>query len=52
MNVHMNASFPIVPIAVAVAGTLLYAITSKEPWKELGRAAMWTGLLVAVWHSV
>jgi hypothetical protein len=47
MNLHMNAHFPIVPVAVAVTGLLLLALVEKKPWNELGRAALWAGMFAA-----
>lgn len=37
---------PLVPAVVAVSGTLIYALADNGKAVEIGRALMWTGLLV------
>ncbi len=32
MNVHMNAHFPVVPVACAAIGAVVLAVTGKQPW--------------------
>lgn len=51
MNLHANAHLPIVPVVAAVAGAALVALTSKEPWKEIGRALLWGGTFAALLAS-
>jgi hypothetical protein len=40
----------VVPWVVAVVGFVLYLAASKAEVKELGRALMWCGLLVALFQ--
>ncbi len=48
---------PIIPLLVLVAGILVYALASNAKVVEIGRAMLWTALLVcllslAAWHSI
>lgn len=40
----------VVPWVVAVLGFVIYLATAKAETKELGRALMWCGLLVALFQ--
>ncbi len=51
MNVHIGAHFPLIPIVAGAAGVVLLVITSKEPWRELGKALMWGGSFAALFAS-
>lgn len=35
------------PVLVAVVGTLVYALATNAKVVEIGRAAMWSGMLVS-----
>lgn len=48
---------PILPLLVLVAGILIYALASNAKVIEIGRAMLWTALLVvllslATWHAL
>ncbi len=48
---------PIIPLLVLVAGILMYALASNAKVVEIGRAMMWTALLVCLfalssWHAI
>lgn len=51
MNMHMNAHFPIVPVVAAAVGVVVIALTTKEPWREVGRALLWAGAFAALLAS-
>jgi Na+/phosphate symporter len=38
----------IVPLLVCIAGILLYVLASNPKLQEIGRAMMWTGMLVSL----
>jgi len=40
----------VLPLLVCLAGILLFALASSATLKEVGRAMMWTGMLVSLWQ--
>ncbi len=48
---------PIIPLLVLVAGILVYVLATNTKVVEIGRAMMWTALLVCLlalsqWHAI
>jgi len=41
----------LIPLLVCIAGILIYALSANPNLKEVGRAMMWTGLLVTLLHA-
>ncbi len=41
-------SIPLIPLLVLVAGCLIYALATNAKAQEIGRAMLWTGLLVTL----
>jgi uncharacterized membrane protein len=52
MNVHMNASFPIVQVVVGLIGTAIWffapgSTTPPSSWKKVGEVLMFAGYISA-----
>ncbi len=41
----------VLPLLVAIVGLLLYVLASNSKVAEIGRAMLWTGLLVTLWFA-
>lgn len=51
MNTHLSAHFPLIPVVAAGIGIALMVITSKEPWREVGKTLLWGGTFAALFAS-
>jgi uncharacterized membrane protein len=47
MNLHMNASFPIVQVVVGLVGTAIFFWAPGDKWKKVGETLMLAGYISA-----
>jgi hypothetical protein len=48
---------PLIALIAFILGCILVSAPVKDPWKEIGRACLWCGLLAcllatASWHAI
>lgn len=51
MNLHLSAHFPLIQIVVAAGGVFVMAVTTKQPWAEVGKAMLWSGAFAALFAA-